>query len=119
MVSQTVGGSAMVAIASTAHLRPRRTHRRSPARRIMGTGVFVVAILVAARVGYKPAGGVLFGFVLLTPLERIFRRHDQPVRRPGLRTDVVHLLLTSTLATIASVVPLIAGFLLTRPLPRL
>ena len=109
----------MVAIASTAHPRPRRTRPRTRARRVVGTAVFAVALFVAARVGYKPAGGVLFGFVLLTPLERIFRRHDQPVRRPGLRTDVVHLLLTSTLATVASVVPLIAGFLVTRPLPRL
>jgi hypothetical protein len=55
----------------------------------------------------------------LTPLERMFRRHDQPVRRPGLRTDVVHLLLTSALATAASVVPVVVGFVLTRPLPRL
>ena len=89
------------------------------ARRVFVTGVFAIALIVAARVGYKPAGGVLFGFALLTPLERIFRRHDQPVRRPGLRTDVVHLLLTSALATAASVLPAIVGFIVTRPLPRL
>ena len=93
--------------------------RRSRARRVFVTGVFAIALIVAARVGYKAAGGVLFGFALLTPLERIFRRHDQPVRRPGLRTDVVHLLLTSALATAASVLPAIVGFIVTRPLPRL
>ena len=92
---------------------------RSRARRVVGTAVFAIALVVAARVGYKPAGGVLFGFALLTPLERIFRRHSQPVRRPGLRTDVVHLLITSALATAASVVPVIIGFVVTRPLPRL
>ena len=93
--------------------------RSTRARRVFVTGVFAVALFVAARVGYKPAGGVLFGFALLTPLERLFRRHDQPVRRPGLRTDVVHLLLTSALATAASVVPAVVGFIVTRPLPRL
>ena len=72
--------------------------RAARARGVVGTAVFAIALVVAARVGYKPAGGVLFGFALLTPLERIFRRHNQPVRRPGLRTDVVHLLLTSALA---------------------
>lgn len=89
------------------------------ARRWFATGVFAIALFIAARVGYKPAGAVLFGFALLTPLERIFRRHDQPVRRPGLRTDVVHLLLTSAVATAASVLPVIVGFIVTRPLPRL
>ncbi|MEO8695900.1 MAG: sterol desaturase family protein [Acidimicrobiales bacterium] len=88
-------------------------------RRWFVTGVFAIALFIAARIGYKPAGAVLFGFALLTPLERTFRRHDQPVRRPGLRTDVVHLLLTSALATAASVLPVIVGFIVTRPLPRL
>ena len=92
---------------------------RSRARRVLGTGAFAIVLFVAAKVGYKPAGGVLFGFILLTPLERIFRRHNQPVRRPGLRTDVVHLLFTSALATAASIVPVIVGFVVTRPLPRL
>jgi sterol desaturase/sphingolipid hydroxylase (fatty acid hydroxylase superfamily) len=91
----------------------------SRARRLVGTVAFAIALFVAARIGYKPAGGMLFGFALLTPLERLFRRHDQPVRRPGLRTDVVHLLLTSALATAASVVPVVIGFIITRPLPRL
>ena len=109
----------MLAIATTAHSRARRRRQRSQPRRVVGMSTFVVALVVATRVGYKPAGGVLFGFVLLTPLERIFRRHDQPVRRPGLRTDVVHLLLTSTLATVASIVPAVAGYVVTRPMPRL
>src|SRR6476646_4541045 len=95
---------------------PGAARAQAQVRRVFGTGVFVVALIIAARVGYKPAGAVLFGFALLTPLERMFRRHDQPVRRPGLRTDVVHLLLTSALATAASVVPVVVGFVLTRPL---
>ena len=92
---------------------------RSRVRRLVGTGAFAIVLLVASGAGYKPAGGVLLGFALLTPIERIFRRHDQPVRRPGLRTDVVHLLITSSLATAASVPPVIVGFIVTRPLPRL
>jgi sterol desaturase/sphingolipid hydroxylase (fatty acid hydroxylase superfamily) len=109
----------MVATATIVPTSSRRARPRSRPRRIVATGALVVAVLVAARAGYRPAGGVLLGFLLLTPLERLFRRHDQPVRRPGLRTDVVHLLITSTLATVASVVPVIVGFVVTRPLPRL
>jgi sterol desaturase/sphingolipid hydroxylase (fatty acid hydroxylase superfamily) len=109
----------MAAIVTTAPAHLARGRPRRRARRLATTAALVIAVLVAARAGYKPAGGLLFGFVLLTPLERLFRRHDQPVRRPGLRTDAVHLLLTSTLATVASVVPVVAGFVATRPLPRL
>lgn len=108
----------MVAIATTP-TRSTRMRARPRPRRLVASAVLAVAVVVAARVGYRPAGGVLFGFALLTPLERLFRRHQQPVRRPGLRTDVVHLLITSTLATVASVVPVVVGFIVTRPLPRL
>jgi sterol desaturase/sphingolipid hydroxylase (fatty acid hydroxylase superfamily) len=76
-------------------------------RRIL-TSAPVLALLVVVLfvVGFKPAAAVALGFAVITPLELAFRRHRQPVRRPGLRTDVVHLLFTGLLQSVATV----AGF---------
>ena len=61
------------------------------------TVVVVAAVVVGLAVGYGAAWGLVLGAVVAVPLERVFRRHDQPVLRPGLRTDVVHFLFTHLL----------------------
>ncbi len=76
-------------------------------------------VLLGLRVGYEPAGAVLLGFGVYTPLERRWRRHDQPVRRPGLRTDVVHLLVTGVLTTAATLVPVVVAIVALRGVPTL
>lgn len=96
-----------------------RAKVRFTRRRRLAAVALAAVVVVAANLGYGPAGGVVFGFVVLTPLERLFRRHAQPVRRPGLRTDIVHLLVSSALAPVLSIASFIVAYLVTRPMPRL
>jgi sterol desaturase/sphingolipid hydroxylase (fatty acid hydroxylase superfamily) len=78
------------------------------------TNSIFLAVLVGVLflAGFGPAGAVVFGFAILTPLELLFRRHQQPVRRPGLRTDVVHLLCTGLLNGVATIVGVGVAYLL-------
>jgi sterol desaturase/sphingolipid hydroxylase (fatty acid hydroxylase superfamily) len=76
---------------------------RSP-RAWLGSLALGAVVVVLMSAGFRPAGAVVIGFVVLTPLELLFRRHRQPVRRRGLRTDVVHFLLTGLLNGAATVV---------------
>lgn len=61
------------------------------------TVAVITIVVVGLAVGYGAAWGLVIGFAVAWPLERVFRRHEQPVRRPGLRTDVVHFLFTHLL----------------------
>lgn len=70
----------------------------------------LVAVLCVLRFG--PAIAVAIGFLSITPLELVFRRHAQPVRRPGLRTDVLHLLFTGLVQGIATLVGVGAAYVL-------
>lgn len=91
----------------------------------LATVVVIAAFVGAFLAGVPAAGGVVAGFVVLTPLERAFRRHDQPVRRPGLRTDILHALLTGSLSTAGAVAAVVVWSVLllpvtaTTPLPGL
>jgi RNA polymerase sigma factor (sigma-70 family) len=75
----------------------------------------VVTIAVFLRLGLGAAGGLIVGFVLITPLERVFRRHAQPIRRAGLRTDMFHLLFTGALSSAAAVVAIVLWFIVLLP----
>ncbi len=43
---------------------------------------------------------LVIGVVLLLPLERLFKRHDQPILRPQIGTDLLHVFGTVALAAI-------------------
>lgn len=73
----------------------------------------LIAVLFLAGVG--AAGGLLVGFAVLTPIERIWKRHDQKVRRPGLRTDMFHLLLSGAIAGIGLIIPIVVWFIVLTP----
>ncbi len=82
----------------------------APRARVPGwaaTLALVVLTVVLLRAGVGAAGGMVLGFAVLTPVERHWRRHDQPVRRPGLRTDLFHLLLSGGLNTAGLVVAVV------------
>jgi len=87
-------------------------------RRAMPTVALVVTVVVFLALGIGAAGGLLVGFALITPLERMFRRHAQPVRRPGLRTDMFHLLFTSALSSGAAIVAVVIWFIVLLPVTR-
>jgi len=91
----------------------------------IGFGAVIVALFLG---GYGPAGALVVGFVLLTPLERVFWRHRQPVRRAGLRTDMAaphsamtnaHLLFTGLLTTAATIAAVVFWVIVTTPMTSL
>jgi len=91
--------------------------------------VHIVALLIAIAAGIyfglEGAGAIVALFILVVPLEKLFRRHDQKIRRPGLRTDLTYAMVSPVL-NIAQVVvgvgiallivPLWVPMLLLRPL---
>lgn len=81
--------------------------------------VHIVALLAAIPAGLyfglEGAAGILILFVLLVPFEKMFRRHEQPIRRPGLRTDLTYALISPAL-NIFGIVAGIAIALLAFPL---
>ena len=69
--------------------------------------VLVVAVAASVVTQIGPGGALLFGFALAVPVERIWRRHDFGVRRPGLRTDAFHLMFTGAVQTAALIVAVV------------
>lgn len=70
----------------------------------MTTVALAAVVVVGVVSGWGPAVGLVVGFAVLTPLERRFRRHEWPVRRPQFRTDVAHFLFTGLLNSGALIV---------------
>lgn len=71
--------------------------------------------MLLAVAAYPPARGLVVGFAVLVPLERLFARHRQKVLRPGLGTDLVHFLFTGVLNSALVLVGAVAGYLATVP----
>ncbi len=109
---------------------PRPVHgRRSPGL-IRWIHVLALATIIPAGavLGYGGAVGVIILFVIIVPFEKMFRRHDQPIRRPGLRTDLTYALVNTPLTAFGTVVaiaialvmfPIYLPALLFRPLVTL
>jgi sterol desaturase/sphingolipid hydroxylase (fatty acid hydroxylase superfamily) len=97
--------------------RPNHKHRRTGWR--MFRWFHIVAIIIAIGTslifGYGEAGGVVALFIILVPFEKMFRRHDQPIRRAGLRTDLTYAIV-APLLNVAGVVAGITLALLFFPL---
>jgi len=70
---------------------------------------------VGIVLGLEGAGAILALFIIVVPLENMFRRHDQKIHRPGLRTDLTYAMVSPAL-NIAQVVVGIAIALLMVPL---
>ena len=77
-----------------------------------------LTVLAMLRIGNGPVGGLIVGFAVMTPLELLFRRHHQKVRRPGLRTDMFHLLFTGALSAVATVTAVVLWFIVLLPVTR-
>lgn len=102
---------------ATARIDPRPTAPAPPARWpswVATSGLAVlIGIFLVAQIG--AAGGLVVGFAVLTPIERIWKRHDQKIRRPGLRTDMFHLLLTGGATVVCLAIPLVFWFVVLTP----
>jgi sterol desaturase/sphingolipid hydroxylase (fatty acid hydroxylase superfamily) len=75
----------------------------------------VVAIPVGISLGSDGAGAIVALFVLVVPFEKLFRRHDHRLRRPGLRTDLTYAL-ASPVLNVAGIAIAIGVALLVFPL---
>lgn len=88
--------------------------------RILRT-LLLVGLLAAGTVfGFRD--GIAIGlvvFVLVVPFEKIFRRHDQRLRRPGLSTDLAHVVARPVLAPLGLAVGVVVGVVSLAWLPGL
>lgn len=78
----------------------RHAHADRPPRRwlrVVHALALLVAIPVGIGLGFEAAAGILVLFVLVVPFEKLFRRHDYRLRRPGLRTDLTYALASPAL----------------------
>jgi sterol desaturase/sphingolipid hydroxylase (fatty acid hydroxylase superfamily) len=66
--------------------------------------VLALGIAVLLRINPAPIVGVILLFVLVVPFEKLFPRHPQRLRRPGLGTDLVYGLAGRGLAVVGLVV---------------
>lgn len=73
-------------------------------RRVISAVAVTAGVLALLVLQPGPVVFIGLGFALISPLERLFRRHDYAVRRPGLRTDLLHILFTGVLQNVALVV---------------
>ena len=80
-------------------------------RRILGWAVAAGAIVGGIVLGYEPVGVLVFLFLILRPIEKLWPRHRTPLRRLGLRTDITHLLLTPLTQIAGLVVGVVIGIL--------
>ena len=70
---------------------------------------FAAALLFALLVRGTAVFGIALLFVLFVPLEKVFALRRQRTFRPGLLTDLTHILVNSVLTTIAVLVLVIAA----------
>jgi sterol desaturase/sphingolipid hydroxylase (fatty acid hydroxylase superfamily) len=71
--------------------------------------VFAAALLFALLVRGTAVFGIALLFVLFVPLEKLFSLRKQRVFRPGLLTDLTHILVNNVLTTIAVLVLVVAA----------
>ena len=70
---------------------------------------FAAALLFAVLVRGTTVFGIALLFALFVPLEKVFALRQQRTFRPGLLTDLTHILVNSVLTTIAVLVLVIAA----------
>ena len=107
--------------------RPGRDHTSTGRRlwRAAHSAAILGALGAGLYLGLEGAGAIVALFVLVVPFEKLFRRHDQRIGRPGLRTDLTYALVSPVLNVAQVVVglglalvvfPLWVPMLLLRPL---
>jgi sterol desaturase/sphingolipid hydroxylase (fatty acid hydroxylase superfamily) len=70
---------------------------------------FAIALVVALLVRTPAVFGIALLFVVFVPLEKLFSLRRQKTFRPGLLTDLTHLLVNNVLTTIAVIVLVLAA----------
>ena len=91
--------------------RPDRTPRPTRWLRRLHIALLTLAIPAGLVFGLEGAGAIVALFVVLVPLEKLFRRHDQPIRRPGLRTDLTYALAAPVLNVATVIIGVVIALL--------
>jgi len=93
--------------------RPDRRRRRGW-RAVRAAHLVTLALIIpiGAVLGYGQAAGVIALFVIITPFEKLFRRHDQKLRRPGLKTDLTYALVNGPLNVFGTIMAIGLALLL-------
>jgi sterol desaturase/sphingolipid hydroxylase (fatty acid hydroxylase superfamily) len=98
---------------------PPAPRRRWWRRSWVARAVALAAVLAVLAVDRGPLGAVVVVFVLVVPFEKLFPRHRQRLRRPGLGTDLAWALTGPPLGVAGFVVGLVVGVLSFAWLPGL
>jgi len=77
-------------------------------RRLVAVGAVAIAVILL-RAGYGAAAAIAAVFVVGVPLEKLWPRHPQRVRRPELGTDLTWAMLAPLSQVIGAVVALVIG----------
>jgi sterol desaturase/sphingolipid hydroxylase (fatty acid hydroxylase superfamily) len=85
----------------------------------LGTAVVALAVGALLVANPSPIAAIVLLFVVVVPFERLFPRHRQPFRRPGLMTDVLYGLTQRALAVSGLVVGAVIGIVSLAWLPGL
>ncbi len=106
---------------------PRPDHKPNRWRFTRRLHILALGLAIPAGIifGLESAGTIIALFVIIVPFEKVFRRHEQRIRRPGLRTDLTYALVTPAInfvglmmgiAIAVLAVPVILPALALRPL---
>ena len=67
---------------------------------LFGALLVISALAGAAIFGGEMVTFLVIGVMILIPLERLFKRHDYPMVRPGMLTDALHAVFTGLIASL-------------------
>jgi sterol desaturase/sphingolipid hydroxylase (fatty acid hydroxylase superfamily) len=84
-------------------------HRETPDRGLVAAITFLAALLFALVTRGNVVVGLVVLFLVFVPLERVFALHPRRVFRPGIVTDLTHLLANSALVTAGTIALVIVG----------
>ncbi len=88
-----------------------KTSERPTRTGVLSAITFTVALVVALLVRGNAVVGIAVLFLLFVPLEKLFALRPQKVFRPGIVTDLTHLLVNNLLVSAATVVFVVIGAL--------
>ena len=83
------------------------------------SGVLALMIILGLRYHPSVIPFIIIVFACVVPLEKLFPRHDQPLRRRGIGTDITYAIVSPLLAPLAAAVAILIGVLSLAWLPGL
>jgi len=92
--------------------RPDRRWRGFKALRWAHMIGLAVIIPVGTVLGFSNSAAIIALFVIIVPFEKMFQRHDQKIRREGLRTDLTYALVGAPLTAAGTFVAIVIALMI-------